>query len=229
MSRSRPYDFDGTRYWFDVRSRATAAQLELLADVENIDVDDLLDEGLSQKQVLYRLHQCDRLIPEHVLERRRLRALLMDRTAVCRVCQLNGWTCDGSITRHHFVPRWLMLLLENYDAYAARSICTIPICVGRHRDFHLREQGPKSILPYLRAHERLFAQKMLDELHTQRPAVWALIEGGDEYSYEWQLLRDYAYGGFRSTGRPSTSSKRLTTAQHDHIRFPRIDICGKRI
>jgi hypothetical protein len=199
MSRSRPFDFDGERHWFDVRSKATAAQLELLADVEGIELDDLLDEGLSQRQVLYRLHQFQNLIPEHVLERRRQREFWQSQVLACRVCSMNGEECEGRITRHHFVPRWMMLLLENYEAYAMRSLCTIPVCVGRHRDLHLRDESPKTIVPYLRLHERQFAQKMLDELKAQRPAIFELLLGGDENSYEYQLVRDHSLGEFVST------------------------------
>jgi hypothetical protein len=93
----------------------------------------------------------------------------------------------------------MMLLLDNYQAYAARSKCTIPICVGKHRDLHLRgtESGPKSIVPFLTVDERRFAQKMLDELRHERPHIWNLLEGGDENVYEWQLLRDFHLGEFR--------------------------------
>ena len=71
-----------------------------------------------------------------------------------------------------------MLELENYQAYAARSICTIPICIGRHRDLHYRNDGTeKSIVQYLRDHERKFAQKLLDELREQHPKIFDLPFG----------------------------------------------------
>jgi hypothetical protein len=55
--------------------------------------------------------------------------------------------------------------LENYQAYSARSRCTIPLCVTCHRDLHSRNNtDDKSIWRYLTAEERAFAQKMLDEL-----------------------------------------------------------------
>jgi hypothetical protein len=92
----------------------------------------------------------------------------------------------------------MMLLLENYQAYASRSKCTIPICVGSHRDLHLRigELESKSIGPSMTTDERKFAQKMLTEFKEQRPAIWELILGGDEHSYEYTLLRDYTLGEF---------------------------------
>lgn len=203
MSRSRPFidPRNGEEIWFDQRARATAAQLELLADIEGIDLDDLLDEDISQRQVLYRLRVVTEgdLIPPEVLARRQERIRLAELDPICRICDSLGWECEGRITRHHYVPRWMMLLLENYQAYAARSKCTVPICVGRHRDLHLRgsENGPKSIIPFLTVDERRFAQKMLDELRHERPHIWELLEGGDENTYEWQLLRDYHLGEFR--------------------------------
>lgn len=207
MSRARPWTdpSNGEVIWFDQKSPATVRQLELLADYEGLELDDLLDEGLSAKQALFRIRQVAHptLIPEHVLERRRERERQAGKPLACRICALNGWECEGSITRHHFVPRWLMLMLENYQAYAARSICTVPICVGRHRDLHYRSpggnDGPKSIVPYLRDHERAFAQKLLDELREQIPAErWDLLAGGDEGSYEGQLIKDYQAGLFAS-------------------------------
>lgn len=200
MSRSRPFTDprSGDQIWFDQRSKATASQLELLVDLEEIDVDDLLDEDLSQRQVLFRLREaCDPgLIPAHVMVRRQERARLAALDPICRLCE--DEECEGRITRHHFIPRWMMLLLDNYEAYAARSRCTIPVCLGRHRDLHTRDDSrPKSIAPYLTVDERRFAQKMLSELREQRPAVWELLQGGDESTYEWQLIRDFSYGKFR--------------------------------
>lgn len=199
MSRARPYvdPTTGEQLWFDQRAKATPKQLELLADMEGIELDDLLDEGLTQKQVLYRLREIEGVIPEHVLETRRARAALQSKQSVCRICSLNGWKCEGSITRHHFIPRWLMLELENYQSYASRSVCTIPVCVARHRDLHYRNDGtPKSIVPFLRDHERAFARRLMDELREQHPKIFELISSGDETTYEGQLARDYLSGEF---------------------------------
>lgn len=187
-----------------MKAPATAEQLELLADWEGVDLDDLLDEGMAQKQVLFRLREVATpgVIPEHVLERRRERALIGRMSPACRVCTLKEWEeggvveCEGRITRHHFVPRWLMLELENYQAYASRSVCTIPVCVGRHRDLHMRNDIDKSIVPYLRSHERRFAQRLLDELDEQHPQIVKLMAAGDFHSYEYQLIRDWEQGSF---------------------------------
>jgi hypothetical protein len=208
MSRARPWPHPetGEIIWFDQKaSRASVEQLELLADYEQIEIDDLLDEGLSARQTLVRIRTAATpgIIPEFVLEARRERLKHHGMQPACRICALNGWECEGKITRHHFIPRWMMLTLENYNSYAARSICTIPICIARHRDLHFRsadpsEDGLKTIVPYLRDHERKFAQKLLNELKTERPHVWELIVSGDEHSYEGQLARDYQRGLFAS-------------------------------
>lgn len=208
MSRARPFTGpDGTIHWFDRRNdsrRATVAQLELLADTLGIEMDDLLDEELTQGEIAKRLHEANgNTVPEYVLEARRARKAAQTHRPQCRICTEHGWECEGSITRHHFIPRWLMRELRNYDAYAARSLCTIPICVGRHRDLHFRGEGSedteKSIAHLLTEAERTLAQRMLDDLHEQRPAIFDLIAGGNENSYEWQLIRDYQAGLFRTT------------------------------
>jgi hypothetical protein len=206
VSRARPYEFDDQVVWFNVTDPvATVEQLELLADIEEVPLDDLLDEGLGQRAVLRRLHENDGLIPQHVLDRRRQR-LLEPSGAVCRWCDPRGLSCEGSTTKHHYVPRWLMLLLENYQAYAPRSLCTIPICLGRHRDLHLRYGSDKSIATCLDDRERWFAQKLLDELREQHPAIFELLAGGSRDSYEGQLLRDYFAGAFRRSEAPNLSA-----------------------
>ncbi len=92
-----------------------------------------------------------------------------------------------------------MLQLENYQAYAARVRCTIPICLGRHRDLHIPgdTDTPKSIAPFLNDCERAFAQKMLDELREQHPAIFNLMLAGDQTRYEATLVLDYVQGRFR--------------------------------
>ena len=197
MSRAKYFNHNGEDIWFDYKARATVSQLELLADYEGIEIDDLLDEGLSQKQVARRLFEATtHVVPQNVLERRRERERIAGMSPACRICALNGWECEGRITRHHFVPRWLMLVLENYPAYAARRLCTIPICVGRHRDLHERDCSDKSIVPYLRKDERKFAHKLLGELQEQHPKIFELISNGDYYAYEYQLVRDFSQGLF---------------------------------
>jgi hypothetical protein len=197
MSRAKRYQRGDIDLWFDYGSEATPEQLVLLADFSQEPIDDLLDSGLTQKEVARRLFSMEGLIPEHVLEARRRRREGQQNPPVCRWCSVHGLKCEGYSTRHHYVPRWLMLLLENYQAYAPRSLCTIPICLGRHRDLHLRGGIFKSISECLTERERLFAQKMLDELREEHPFVFDLLAGGDGNAYEAQLIGDYLSGEFR--------------------------------
>lgn len=197
MSRAKCFEHHGEEIWFDYKNPApTVEQLEALADYTGISLDDLLDEGLTQKKVAQRLFECVNadLIPPEVLERRRAREEWQRNAPACRMCGDSG--CEGGITRHHFIPRWMMLMLDNYQTYASRSMCTIPICLGRHRDLHSRTANPKSIAHLLTESERMFAQKLLDEFSEQHPATFGLIAGGDEHSYEAQLVRDYLEGLF---------------------------------
>lgn len=200
MSRARVVG----NLWFDVHKnhqKATPEQLDLLAAAENIETDDLLDEGLSQGDCIIRLREAlgEGVIPPEVLERKRVAREAARHQPGCRICTTLDLECEGRITRHHFIPRWMMLMLENYVAYASRSKCTIPICVGRHRDLHLRGDKftPKSIAQFMTDDERKFAQKMLDEFKEQHPNVFDLILGGDESNYEYVLIRDYSTGTFR--------------------------------
>lgn len=198
MSRARPI----YGLWFDKKqnhAKATVGQLEALADAEDVPLDDLLDEGLIQAEVLHRLRLAEGHIPPpEILRKRQEARKKAESRSVCRICDTLGWTCEGPITKHHFVPRWMMLLLDNYQAYSVRAKCTIPVCVGRHRDLHLRgdTQTPKDIVVFLNNEERSFAQKMLNELREQHPKVFDLIAGGDESTYEYYLIEDYLKGYF---------------------------------
>lgn len=210
MSRAKPYiDANGIEHWFDNKSPAAVKHLELLADREEIDLDDILEENLTQKQVLYRLHKADNLIPENVLELRRERRERAKADPDCRICTANDWKCEGRITRHHFVPKWLMRELAHYNRYAARSKCTIPVCVGRHRDLHFRELGDKSIAIFLNDAERELANKMLKELKEERPVIFDLIASGDTSSYEYSLIRDFQLGLFRPAAASLVDSSSL--------------------
>lgn len=206
MSRARSITYNGERHWFDTHTNGRPAKvehLELLAAVENIGEDDLLDEGLNQGEVIERLrkHLGQGVIPAHVLDEHRRRRELAQYDRVCRICSADGKRCDGKITRHHFVTRWLMKELENYEAYARRDRCTIPVCMGAHRDLHMRTDGDKSIVEYLTNEERHFAHKMLGELEEQHPKIIALARAGDpEVSYEARLIRDYDEGKFAAEG-----------------------------
>ena len=198
MSRAREVG----NLWFDVsrnHEKATSEQLELLAVAENIDLDDLLDEGLSQGEVIMRSRAAlgEGAIPPEILERKRAAKEAAKLQPSCRICSTLGAECKENITRHHFIPRWMMLMLENYVSYAARSKCTIPICVEVHRDLHLRnDEMDKSVAQFMTDDERRFAQKMLDEFKEQHPKVFDLILGGDISTYEYVLIRDYSTGAF---------------------------------
>lgn len=199
MSRARPIRLpDGTEIWFDQNlngQKAKSSQLAWLAAAEDVPIDSLLDEGLSQGHVLFRLREVMEpgTIPFDIIERRRAAREEARKQPACRICPELGLECDGDITRHHFVPRWMMLELENYTAYAARSKCTIPICIGRHRDLHLDndQETPKSIAQFMTDDERQFAQRMLEELEWQHPAMFKFIRQGGKGTYEQQLLTDY--------------------------------------
>lgn len=205
MSRARPL----CGLWWDQKKnnqKATVEQLQLLAVSENLSLDDLLDEGLLQGETIMRLRLAlhGQVIPPEVLARKRqakIDARLQPR------CRMGCDPCEGMITRHHFVPRWLMLELENYSAYAARSRCTVPICLSRHRDLHIRNEGDKSIAQYLTDDERAFAQKMLTELKEQHPRIFELLLGGDESTYEHQLVIDYVKGQFVEVRNEITNSE----------------------
>ena len=201
MSRARSINHDGEIFWFDTNVNGAPAkpnQLELLAAVENIEIDDLLDEGLNQGAVIERLRiGLDQgVIPVEVVERQRARREAAQTQRVCRAHPGNEG-CEGRITRHHFVTKWLMKELENYQSYARRDRCTIPLCVGFHRDLHMRNTSDKSIVEYMTDEERHFAHKMLSELEEQHPKIIALARAGDpEVSYEARLIRDYDEGKF---------------------------------
>lgn len=199
MSRARPITVANETHWFDTsrnHAKATPEQLELLSAVEDVTLDDLLDEGLSQGQILFRLRETlhGELIPHEILQRRRARKLEAQTQPQCRICGVTG-----NSTRHHFIPRWLMKELDNYQSYAARSKCTIPACVGCHRDLHFRDGiGDKSIVQFLTADERLFAAKLLDELRIQHPKIFDLLATGDLTTYEGTMMRDYFAGNFHA-------------------------------
>ena len=204
MSRARDWvhPVTGRTLWFDAYdSEATVEQLEVLAEMEDADIDDLLDERLSTRAVLYRLNDASDLIPHEIIEQKKARVLSTQRVLVCRYHD-DPEGCEGAITRHHFVPRWLMLELADYINYAPRSFCTIPACVGWHRFLHLRNNGngSKSIAPYLTDAEKEIANHLIAALRQERPKVYSLIAAGDRTSYEWQLVQDWRRGLFDVTG-----------------------------
>jgi hypothetical protein len=199
MSRARDWTHPvtGEVFWFDAYETATVKQLEVLAEMESAEIDDLLDERLSTRAVLWRLNHNSGLIPHKIIEQKKARALATQRPLVCRYHD-NPADCEGSITRHHFVPRWLMLELPDYINYAPRSYCTIPACVGWHRSLHLRDEGSKSIAPYLTEAEKDIVDHLIESLKEVRPVLFDLILGGDLRSYEYTLLHDWQEGFFNT-------------------------------
>lgn len=203
MSRARDWThpITGEVLWFDAYdSEATVEQLEVLAEMEDADIDDLLDERLSTRAVLYRLNHNSGLIPHEIIEQKRARVQSTQRPLVCRYHD-DPDDCEGAITRHHFVPRWLMLELPDYINYAPRVYCTIPACVGWHRFLHIRDgDSNKSIAPYLTEAERDIADHLIESLKDVRPVLFDLIAHGDDTSYEWQLIHDWQEGKFSHEG-----------------------------
>ena len=202
MSRARDWTHPktGEVYWFDVDGApATDAQLELLAEIEDLEVDEILDANLTQRGIVDRLNKASGLIPQEGLERARRREE-RQRTYIaptCAICSVEGWGCHGRMTRHHFVPKWIMLELSNYAEYAPRNKCTVWACMGIHRSLHMRsEGGSKSIAPYLNDRQKAVAEKLLSTLKRERPSLYNLIAAGDRTSYEYQLVRDYQLGRF---------------------------------
>src|ERR1017187_9201071 len=174
MSRARDWTHPDTGrvFWFDAYdNEATVEQIELLAEMEAVDIDDLLDERLSTKGVLYRLNENSKLIPHDVIARKRARAGAQNKPQTCRFHE-DPTECEGLITKHHFVPKWLMLELPDYEKYAPRSRSTVPACVGIHRFLHRREGGAsKSIVPVLTDGEKNLADRMIRSLKDERPAL----------------------------------------------------------
>lgn len=200
MSRARDWTHPvtGRVYWFDAYGEATVEQIEVLAEMEGVEVDDLLDERLSTRAVLYRLNHNSGLIPHEIIAQKRGGpGKYKYKAPVCRF-HPDPTECEGVITKHHFVPRWLMLELRDYVDYAPRSYCTIPACVGIHRFLHKREGGAsKSVASALTDDEKNLAEHLIRSLKAERPSLYNLIAQGDRTSYEWQLIHDYETGRFR--------------------------------
>jgi len=204
MSRARHWTHPetGETHWFNVyEQQATTEQVELLAEVEEISVDDLLDANLSSREVIFRLNKFSDLIPEAGL-RQKARREHPQEPPTCVICSVEGWECQGRMTRHHFVPKWMMLELKDYEEYAPRTQCTVWVCASAHRYLHLRyaNGASKSIAKYLQDHEKQLAHHLIAAFRDERPRIYALIAGGDRTSYEWQLVQDWRRGLFDVAG-----------------------------
>lgn len=194
MSRARPIIIDDDIVWFDRKKnhiKATADQLEFLASAEDIEIDDLLDEGLIQAEVMERLKDAlgQNGTPPEIAERRELKRKERQVQPECQICG-----AIGNSTRHHFVNKWMMKELGNYDAYAHRSKCTIPVCVECHRDLHWRDDQDKSIVPYLNEQQLKIAASMIEDLHQEHPKIFDLLNNGEDIVYESRLIHDYLEG-----------------------------------
>jgi hypothetical protein len=197
MSRVRSIQIDGETHWFETRGKkATHDQIELLATIQNVDLDDLLDENLTQNEVLHRLRNELGVnpIPIDVLERRREWRAQRQTQPACRICSR-----VGDSTRHHYINKWILKELSNYASkWADRSKNCIPLCIDCHRDIHDRSNGPVSIAEYLNDEERQFADEALSALAEERPKLLILIARGDDSVYEARLAKDWIEGKFRT-------------------------------
>jgi hypothetical protein len=209
MSRARPLTLPcGTTHWFDTNKngeKATAEQLELLATVEtDCDLDDLLDQPLTQGEIVKRLRQAlgHDPIPDEVLLRRQKWREQRQEQPKCRKCGR-----EGDSTKHHFVNKWILRELEHYTTkWADRSKNCIPVCIDCHRDLHSRDNGAQSIADCLTDDEKRFADKALSALAEERPKLLILIARGDDSVYEARLIKDWIEGKFM-VEEPETSSR----------------------
>lgn len=199
MSRARPILLpDGNEVWFNISHNGREArveELELLAAVEDVSLDDLLDEELTQGDLILRLRRAlgQGGIPAEVEMRRRSARVDRQRQPQCRLCGQ-----EGNSTRHHYVNRWIMRELSNYGEVGARNRCTVPICGTCHVDLHDRSGGTqKSIAQVLDANERRFACDLLERFRREHPGGFALLAEGDhENVYEARLVYDWLNGAF---------------------------------
>lgn len=200
VSRARPVYIGDEAIWFDTArngEKAKASHLELLALVEDLDLDDLLDEHPSQGSVLERLRTAldQNNIPDDVVERRQKWREERKVLPKCRIC--------GALeesTKHHFVNRWILKELQDYAwKWADRNKNCIPLCVRCHRNLHLREGPAKSIVPYLTETEKAFVEAAFEALARERPSLVVLLARGDEEVYESQLVHDWLKKRFQSS------------------------------
>lgn len=200
MSRARSVQLPtGEVAWFNVKDgRATDAQLELLATYEtDCDLDDLLDQELSQAEVIRRLRGALGLlpIPQHIFEKRQKWRQERSHAPRCRICEK-----PGDSTNHHFVNKWMLKELSGYGTrWSNRRQNCIPLCIHCHRSIHMRDDTPKSIVHLLSNEERAFAEAALSALAEEHPRVLVLLARGDDSVYQTRLVRDWIEGKFRET------------------------------
>lgn len=192
MSRARPIHTPDQTIWFDTlrnSRKATEEQLELLAMIKEIDLDDLLDDPMTQGEVIAKLREAlgQGGIPRVVIERRERWREARSHEPACRVCGKKG-----DSTKHHFVPRWILRELDGYHhKWADRRKNCIPLCIACHRDLHSRANGPHSIVEYLTDEEKRFTDRALTAFVDERPAIAWLVIRGEPSVYECQLMLDW--------------------------------------
>lgn len=203
MSRARYIDLSDDpedRIWFDTHldgEKAKPAHIEVLALVEDIDIDDLLDGHVTQKEVILRLRNAlgQNGIPEEIEERRKKWKEARRVAPECRICGKKG-----DSTKHHFVNKWILRELSEYSRkWSDRSVNTIPVCISCHRNLHEREGPAKSIVEYLNSEEREFAYDALKAFTEQKPKTAWLITLGDDSVYEARMMKDFVVGLFDPT------------------------------
>lgn len=210
MSRARPIELPtGERLWFDTHrnsEKATEVQLELLASALDVDLDDILDENLSQGDVLTKLRaMLGQGIPPEVLERRRRWREQRSHQPACRMCGR-----VGDSTKHHFINKWILKELDGYHhKWADRRTNCIPLCIRCHRDIHSRANGSHSIAQYLTDDEKRFADRALTAFVDERPAIAWLVVRGDDEVYETRLMRDWIEGKFIVKGQSVIDDRQL--------------------
>lgn len=199
MSRSRKINLNGTLHWFDIKQnnqKATDKQLELLTMVEDIEMEDLLESNLTQGDIIERLKEkLGQGVPYEVYQRRDKFRAERQVQPECRICGK-----VGDSTRHHFINKWILKELAFYaDRWSNRKENTIPVCIDCHRDLHMRNNGPFSIVEYLTDEEKDFAERALAQLAEERPKLLILIAKGSPEVYEARLIQDWVLGKFQNS------------------------------
>lgn len=194
-----PVKINGEILWFNTdhaQRKATDKQLELLSVVENVDLEDLLESSITQADVLRRLQESfgTNVVPHDILLKRQKWREQRSAAPNCRLCEK-----VGDSTRHHFVNRWILRELDQYETkWANRSENCIPVCIDCHRDLHTRNGPAHSIVPVLTEREKAFANRALTALSEERPRLLILLGKGDSEVYESRLVKDWFEGLFDS-------------------------------
>lgn len=196
MSRSRPITTPFGDFWIDRKKdgeKASHYQLEILAGLLDYDMDDILDEFLTQGDVVRKIRkELGQGVPNEVVQRIEAARIARQVAPECRACGT-----EGDSTLHHFVNKWILRELEFYEQkWASRSKNCIPVCIDCHRDLHSRGGVTHSIVEDLNEEEKAFAEAALHALSMERPKLLVLIARGDDSTYETRLVRDWIEGKF---------------------------------